>query len=150
MTRDEAAALFPLAEATVSDVAEVAGAPRVLADADSGRWPEYMLRPAAAAPAEVGDGGGGRAAASDGDAVVPGSALSRLLELAAVGPGDAPPRRPPKAPATRDEAEKRCRRALGELAAVGLVDRPHGHDAVLREEAARQLGGGTVRVRGRG
>ena len=102
--RDEAAALLPLAEATVSDSVPLAdGPPKILQDArgrrDAEDYPAYMLPPEAPEPRHS-DG-----EHKSGEAVLPGSAVARLLELATLGPADdfdaAKKPRVIKAPATR-------------------------------------------------
>ncbi|EGB02669.1 hypothetical protein AURANDRAFT_68672, partial [Aureococcus anophagefferens] len=112
LSRDEAAALLPLAEATVSDGVPLAdGPPRILQDArgrrDAEDYPAYMLPPVSP-ESRPSDG-----ARESTDAVLPGSAVARLLELATLGPADdfdaAKKPRALKAPATRADAEKRAR-----------------------------------------
>ena len=74
LSRDEAAALLPLAEATVSDSVPLAdGPPKILQDArgrrDAEDYPAYMLPPEAPEPAATDD------EQKSGEAVLPGSAV---------------------------------------------------------------------------
>ncbi|KAH8053485.1 hypothetical protein JL720_14694 [Aureococcus anophagefferens] len=109
LSRDEAAALLPLAEATVSDGVPSPTGPEILQDArgrrDAEDYPAYMLPPVSPEPRHS------AGARESTDAVLPGSAVARLLELATLGPADdfdaAKKPRALKAPATRADAEAR-------------------------------------------
>ncbi|KAJ1445295.1 hypothetical protein M885DRAFT_423085, partial [Pelagophyceae sp. CCMP2097] len=88
LSRDEAAAMIPLAEATVAEAVPLAeGLPRILNEARvrTEGLPDYVLQPEAAA-SMASSRSLGRAASSSGDGPeLPGSAIARLLEVASLG-----------------------------------------------------------------
>lgn len=130
LSREEAAALLPLAEATVSDAVSLAeGAPKILVPI---RRAAPSSAPDATAPSQAAPKRRRQRPGTDDekdDDIVPGSALARLLEMATSSP------EPPTADETAVDDETRCA-ALGALTSLCRRSKSRGGDSAAKMLAA--------------